>query len=227
MAEKTACGCFLLLRNKKQLISMAAARGRAAWPKKIACGCFLLLRNKKQLISMAPARGLAGWPQKIACGYFLLYLPKKAAVYKEFLTCFPGKCSIRPPHTENNPFPFQPLASSLIKRSSARASFEKGARLSAFRGSPPPPPKAKSAGAFSPRPGALPSFSRSLCAPGGIKGAAALFLWRGVLFWLRAKRSRQPQTLSSARSPNSARLAARPGAPRRPKTLPPASAHGQ
>ena len=34
MAEKIACGYFLLLRNKKQLISMAAARGRAAWPKK-------------------------------------------------------------------------------------------------------------------------------------------------------------------------------------------------
>ena len=30
---------------------------------KIACGYFLLLCNKKQLISMAPARGLAGWPK--------------------------------------------------------------------------------------------------------------------------------------------------------------------
>ena len=63
MAEKTACGCFLLLRNKKQLILMAPARGLAGWPKKTACGCFSLLRNKKQLILMAPARGLAGWPK--------------------------------------------------------------------------------------------------------------------------------------------------------------------
>ena len=43
---------------------MAPARGLAGWPKKTACGCFSLLRNKKQLILMAPARGLAGWPKK-------------------------------------------------------------------------------------------------------------------------------------------------------------------
>jgi len=31
---------------------------------KIACGYFLSLRNKKQLILMAPAGGLAGRPKK-------------------------------------------------------------------------------------------------------------------------------------------------------------------
>ena len=53
------------------------ARQPKQMAKKIAIGYFLLLRNKKQLISMAPARGLAGWPQKIACGYFLLLRNKK------------------------------------------------------------------------------------------------------------------------------------------------------
>ena len=30
----------------------------------LCCDYFLVLRNKKQRISMAPARGLAGWPKK-------------------------------------------------------------------------------------------------------------------------------------------------------------------
>ena len=77
--KKTACGCFLLLRHKKRLISMAVARRRATWPKKQPlCGCFLLLRNKKQLISMAVARGRATWPKKQPlCGCFLLLRNKK------------------------------------------------------------------------------------------------------------------------------------------------------
>ena len=47
MAEKIACGYFLLLRNKKQLISMASFLAAARQPKRMA--------------------------EKIACGYFLLY----------------------------------------------------------------------------------------------------------------------------------------------------------
>ncbi len=43
MAEKIACGYFLLLRNKKRLISMAVAREWARMAEKIACGYFLLL----------------------------------------------------------------------------------------------------------------------------------------------------------------------------------------
>ena len=59
MAEKTACGCFLSLRNKKQLISMApflaaVAATETDGRKITAQRLFLSLRNKKQLISMAP-----------------------------------------------------------------------------------------------------------------------------------------------------------------------------
>ena len=59
MAEKTACGCFLLLRNKKHFIFMAPFLAAARQPKQMtekiaAQRLFLSLRNKKHLISMAP-----------------------------------------------------------------------------------------------------------------------------------------------------------------------------
>ena len=64
MAEKIACGCFLLLRNKKTTDFYGPGQGTDRMAEKIACGYFLLLRNKKQLISMAVARGRATWPKK-------------------------------------------------------------------------------------------------------------------------------------------------------------------
>jgi len=70
MDPKIACGYFLLLRNKKQLILMASFLAAARQPKrmaeKIACGYFLLLRNKKQLISMASFLAAARQPKRKA-----------------------------------------------------------------------------------------------------------------------------------------------------------------
>ena len=56
---------------------LAAMRQPKRMTEKIACGYFLLLRNKKRLISMASFLAAARQPkrmaEKIAYGYFLLY----------------------------------------------------------------------------------------------------------------------------------------------------------
>ena len=62
MAEKIACGYFLLLRNKKTDLYGRGPR-MAHMAEKIACGYFLLLHNKKR-ISKAVGRGRPTGPKK-------------------------------------------------------------------------------------------------------------------------------------------------------------------
>ena len=152
------------------------------------------------------------------------YTSSKKPLYMRFLTYFPGKCSIHPPHTQNRLSPPSPLFP-LEKRRPACAPFEKGAGLSAFLQSFSLK-KTKSAGAFSPLPGALLFFFLSTLQA---ESKAPLRFFAGVVpFFGYAPHS--PGSLRHSARP--ARPTARgwppaPGAPRRPKTLPPASARGR
>ena len=61
-------------------LALAAYAATGRMVKKTACGYFLLLRNKKQLILMAPPSPLArqpgGWPKKIAAARLFFIAPQ-------------------------------------------------------------------------------------------------------------------------------------------------------